>query len=137
MAYNATIKKTWNGHEVKIQGKKVIGRSVLETALSVQSQARALCPVDTGRLSASIVVQMKGYDLRIPRKATGADIIEPPTEDNVAYVGTAVFYGPYVEFGTIRSGAQPFLRPAADLAQGKVLTILEKNGRFAFAEYLQ
>lgn len=62
--------------------------------------------------------------------------ITKPTDSNECYVGTAVEYGPYIEFGTFRMSAQPFLRPAGDMAQGKVLNIVEKNGKYEFGDYL-
>lgn len=68
-------------------------------AIAVQNEARQLCPVDTGRLRASIQHVM-GEDDRGP----------------YADVGTNVQYGPYVEYGTSRQAAQPFMRPALLLA---------------------
>ena len=50
--------------------------------------------VDTGRLRSSI---------------THA-IVE---EENAVYIGTNVEYGKYVELGTVKMGARPFLKPAA------------------------
>lgn len=38
-------------------------------------------------------------------------------------VGTNVEYAPYVEFGTSRMGAQPYLRPAVDRARGNIDSI--------------
>lgn len=38
--------------------------------------------------------------------------------NNTWYVGTNVHYGAYVEFGTSRMQAQPFLRPAAREVSG-------------------
>ena len=32
--------------------------------------------------------------------------------------------------------SQPFLRPAADLVQGKVLEIVKVNGKYYFKDYL-
>ena len=63
--------------------------------------------------------------------------IKAPTDEDEVLVGTPVDYGPYVEFGTVRSNAQPFLRPALDLAQGKTLTVMEKHGRQEFKEYAE
>jgi len=63
--------------------------------------------------------------------------ITKPEGLNETLVGTVVEYGPYVEFGTVRMPAQPFLRPAGDLAQGKVLTTVEINGKQQFKEYLK
>ena len=59
-----------------------------------ESYAKKLCPVDTGRLRNSITHQQ--YD------------------DNTEVVGTNVEYAPYVELGTRRQKAQPYLRPAAE-----------------------
>lgn len=59
-----------------------------------ETYAKRLCPVDTGRLRNSITHQQ--YD------------------DHTEVVGTNVEYAPYVELGTSRMGAKPFLRPAAE-----------------------
>lgn len=61
--------------------------------------AKRMAPVDTGRLRSSI-----GEELR--QDAGGL----------VEIVGTDVSYAPYVELGTRRMRAQPFLRPAAQQA---------------------
>ena len=52
-------------------------------------------------------------------------------------VGTPVFYGPYMEFGTVKTDAQPFLRPALALAKGQTGTIIMKNGKLVFKDYLK
>ena len=128
----ATVEKQWNGSEVKLRGKRVVGKSAFEIGLIVEGQAKTLVPVDTGRLAGSITTASR--DTQSPGIG---DLIRPPVADNEVFVGTAVEYGPYVEFGTIRSNAQPFLRPALDLAQGRALTIVMNNGRSEFREYLK
>lgn len=67
--------------------------AVAESSLNVQRNARKRCPVDTGRLRSSInaVFYQGGM--------TGE-------------VVSAVEYAPYVEFGTHRASAQPFLFPS-------------------------
>jgi HK97 gp10 family phage protein len=55
--------------------------TVNEFALKIQKSAKKRCPVDTGRLRSSIV-------------------IEPYNDGFTAHVGTNVKYAPYVEFGT-------------------------------------
>jgi len=134
---NMVIEREWNGTEVKIRGKKVTQRSAYEIGLIVEGQARALCPIDTGRLSGSITTQSKtnGTNPRPPAGTT--DVIQKPSSDNEVLVGTAVGYGPYQEFGTIRNQAQPFLRPSLDLAMGRALTIVKDEGRYQFKEYLK
>lgn len=74
---------------------------LVRTGLRVQSAARSLCPVDTGRLRSSIVMR-KGRD------GLGFYV----------EIGTSVSYAPFVEFGTSRMRAQPFLLPAVAQATG-------------------
>lgn len=71
------------------------GRYLLRAATQVERTAKRLCPVDTGRLRSSITHQM-GRDAR----------------GLLAKVGTNVSYAKYVELGTRRMRARPFLRPA-------------------------
>lgn len=71
-------------------------RGLERVGLAAEKYAKAQCPVDTGRLRNSIT------------HFVVVDGGEP-----AAYIGTDVEYGPYVELGTSRQKAQPFLRPAA------------------------
>lgn len=74
---------------------------LVRVGMRVQSRARSLCPVDTGRLRSSIVMR-KGRD------GMGFYV----------EIGTNVSYAPYVEFGTSKTRAQPFLLPAVAEASG-------------------
>jgi len=67
----------------------------VKRAIRAERAAKRLCPVDTGRLRASIT-------WRIDRDAKGL----------LALIGTTVHYAAYVEFGTWRMHGRPFLRPA-------------------------
>lgn len=62
--------------------------------LVAEGYAKRLCPVDTGRLRNSITHTTRS---------------EPGP---VEYIGTNVEYAPYVELGTKRTKAQPYLKPA-------------------------
>ena len=70
-----------------------VARALEKIGLLAEGYAKALCPVDTGRLRNSVTHISDG--------------------EKSVYIGTNVEYGPYVELGTSRSKAQPFLRPAA------------------------
>lgn len=132
-----TVDTQWHGEEIKVQGKKVVNKSAFEVGLIVEGQAIDLCPVKTGRLKGSITTQADtGEGTRVRAPATSGDQISKPPAGEV-WVGTNVEYGPFIEFGQLRKNAQPFLRPALDLAKGRVLTIVEANGRKEFKEYLQ
>lgn len=71
-----------------------IGVALEKIGLLAENYAAKKCPVDTGNLRASITYEVD-------------------TADNAVYIGTNVEYAPYVELGTSRQKAQPFLRPAA------------------------
>lgn len=71
-------------------------RDLVVLGLRVQNGARTRCPVDTGRLRSSIASS------GLQRDSRGAYV----------EVGTVVFYAGFVEFGTRRMAAQPYLRPA-------------------------
>jgi len=68
-----------------------------QTATEVAVKAKIYCPVDTGRLMGSIEVKNQ------VKTATGAS----------AEIGPNTDYESYVEYGTSKMGAQPYMRPAA------------------------
>lgn len=70
-----------------------LSRGLEEVGLAAEGHAKAKCPVDTGRLRNSI---------------THAQL-----DAHHEAIGTNVEYGRYVELGTSRVDAQPFLVPAA------------------------
>lgn len=134
----------WNGADVKLKAKKLMTDSIYKLALYVESGAKHRCPIDYGYLAASINIQMrgKGTDLGAPVKAgkgapDGFKKIQAPASDMQAHVGSAVLYAPYIEFGTVRSNAQPFLRPALDAARGKTISIVQDGAKYEFADYLR
>ena len=73
-----------------------------KAALTLEKNAKQNCPVDTGKLRASITTEVGNLE---------------------AEVGTNVEYALYVEFGTSKQSAQPFMRPALD----KAITQLNKD----------
>ena len=138
MSFKAESTLKWNGNEAKIAGKDTVALSAYDTGIVIEGQAAALCAVDTGRLRGSISVQSaKRSHVVDPGKAQAVDVIPKPAHGDTVYVGTNAFYGPYIEYGTVRSSAQPFMRPALDLAKGKVLTLIRKNGKIRFKDYLK
>ena len=91
----ATVKFTDNSDKVKAEMNHKIS-TILE-ALGIEAEGNAvdeitkLGAVDTGRLRGSI---------------------SHSHDDDTAYIGTNVEYAQYVEFGTRRMKARPFLRNA-------------------------
>lgn len=78
-----------------------VSRYMLRQGVLVANAAKTLCPVDTGRLRASIGVSQQFTP-------AGA----------VTTVGSNVEYSLYVELGTRRMRARPYLRPALQAIQG-------------------
>ncbi|MGK2948989.1 MAG: HK97-gp10 family putative phage morphogenesis protein [Acidimicrobiales bacterium] len=78
-----------------------VGKAVLRTSLQVERRAKQGAPVDTGRLRSSVThaVEKRGREI-------------------VGVVGTNVVYAPYVELGTSRTQAKPFLRSALAAVRG-------------------
>lgn len=70
-----------------------IARALEAIGLQAEGYAKMLCPVDTGNLRNSIT-----HTVSMDEQAT--------------YVGTNVEYAAYVEMGTSRMKAQPYLKPA-------------------------
>lgn len=79
-------------------------RALERIGLQAEGYAQDLCPVDTGTLR---------------------DSITHTADRNAAYIGTNVEYAPYVELGTRRAAAQPFLKPAATDHAGTYANIVK------------
>lgn len=98
---------TFKSHAPEVLSKeraaKAIGLEIIGGR--AESYAKAACPVRTGNLRNSITHQQES--------------------ENVEVIGTNVEYGPYVELGTSRMRAQPFLRPAAENHAGEYESIME------------
>jgi HK97 gp10 family phage protein len=75
--------------------KAAVSAEVQKAAFQIEADAKAKVPVKTATLQRSIHTVMSNGGLS-------------------ARVGPSVFYGLFVEFGTRRMGARPFMRPAAE-----------------------
>ena len=75
--------------------------------------------VDTGRLRNSITYALSGKKAAISSykdndgNVYNYDGTAPKDEEKAVYIGSNVFYAPYVERGTSKMTARPFLNPAA------------------------
>lgn len=90
--------------ELKPQIVAALNRS----ALRIVGQAKRLAPVDTGRLMSSLAI------LRTTNEGLTID------------VGTNVEYASYVEYGTTRQKAQPYLFPAAEAERPRLMAELQR-----------
>ena len=87
-----TVNVTSNAELFKNALPEQIAQALEAIGLIAEGYAKEKCPVDTGRLRNSI---------------------SHARDDNAAYIGTNVEYAPYIELGTSRMKARPYLRPAA------------------------
>lgn len=71
-----------------------IEQALTAIGLTAESYAKELCPVDTGRLRNSITHAVE-------------------SGEKAVYIGTNVEYAAFVELGTSRMKARPYLKPAA------------------------
>lgn len=79
--------------EINSELKEAVRIALLGCGEQATQYAVEIVPVDTGRLKGSI----------------GHTYSE---DEQTEYIGTNVEYAPYVEFGTSRQRAQPYLKPA-------------------------
>ena len=89
-----SIEFTDNSKEILSAFDKAMHNGLTAVGMTAEGHAKKNCPVDTGRLRNSI--------------STAVD-----DSEEAAYIGTNVEYAPYVELGTSRMAARPFLKPAA------------------------
>lgn len=83
----------------------VIDEALMLSGLIVERSAKRNTPVDTGRLRASITTRLG---------------------NNYVEVGTNVKYAPYVEFGTSKQSAQPYLTPAYTQNKKRIVQIIKE-----------
>lgn len=113
MAIDGVTVNEDNTREVSALIVSALDRAMEEVGLAAEGFAKRKCPVDTGNLRNSITheVNLGGVG------------------GHAAYVGTNVEYAAYVELGTRRTQAQPFLRPAATEHGSTYRSIIERNLR--------
>ena len=107
--------------QLKLSQRRTAARNVLKAALEpVVETAKRYAPVEEGTLRDSITVGTNVTKaIRHLRVKDGVTV----------FAGTANRNGVPREFGTIRSAAHPFLRPAWDANKGRVLdSILDNFG---------
>ncbi len=102
----------WNEAVLREQLNSIVAVDLVKRAIRVEAAAKSgwssppsmpghKPAVRTGRLRGSITWRL------------AADALSPYVD-----VGTNVFYAPFVELGTSRMQARPFLRPALKAAEG-------------------
>lgn len=88
------VKITDNSDEFLKALPEQIEQALTAIGLTAESYAKQECPVDTGRLRNSITNAVE-------------------TGEQSVYIGSNVEYAAFVELGTSRMKARPYLKPAA------------------------
>lgn len=102
------------------QDKGAVRWALYGAAALIRDEARARAPIDTGRLRRSlIVVARRGRGLRrgvVAYRVTHRRGRRAGTEKGAqwvqAYSRLDAYYAPWVEYGTSKMPARPFMRPA-------------------------
>ncbi len=92
------------------------GRFVKKAAFDIQAEAATRAPVATGFLKNSIYVVTSDSSTYGAQGTAAAMLPEVPAPDTdtEAIIAIGAPYGIYVEYGTVRMAAQPYLVPAAE-----------------------
>ena len=90
---NISVTITSNRELIEQASDEAIARALEAIGLQAEGYAKMKCPVDTGNLRNSIT------------HTTDVD-------EKAAYIGSNVEYAAYVEYGTQKTKAQPYLKPA-------------------------
>lgn len=108
-------------------GKNAVQRGMIKAMAHIENRAKALAPVDEGRLRNSITtkkVRAKRESRKRFARETGIEVRTRP-----AGKGSGVAY--WQEYGTVNAPAHPFMRPAADAESdtviGEVATLLRSE----------
>lgn len=106
--------------------KKAATRAVLDTSHRIAEEAERAAPKATGSLGASLYVVGLGEDgyeaaadnvRSLNPKAELFGQLQPEQDapgESSAYVVSAVFHAAFVEYGTVKHGAQPFFNQAVE-----------------------
>jgi HK97 gp10 family phage protein len=99
----------------------IIRTAVMDGAYITEREAKRIVPVDTGNLKNSI----------------RSEIDEVTHSFVSAVTGTNVEYAPYVELGTSRQSAKPYLRPAQDTQVDQIKRAIETGVLREIARHTQ
>lgn len=93
-------------------------KMLLEVGIRLSNQAKLLAPVKYGQLRNSISVATKditGINLNNQQGEKAPPLKSEGLKDREVYVGSNVEHAVYMEYGTKRTHARPFLAPAKEI----------------------
>lgn len=140
MASKITVRD--NSKEVVSLFKKAVHNGLTAVGMTAEKHAKKAITeqkaVDTGLLRNSVTYAIAGYQTHVEsysnNKGTKTGSYSGTMDgkkDSAVYIGTNVEYAPYVENGTSKMAARPFLKPAATEHSDEYKRLFEaalKNG---------
>lgn len=115
--------------------KLALHPSSLNIGVAIASQAKLLAPVDNGQLRNSLSAStLKETKLLNNKSGEFAEALDTQgLRANEAYVGSNSDHTIFMEYGTVKTPAQPFLRPSAELIVDRKTPadIVQKYGKEA------
>lgn len=129
------VKTNWYGDEVKKKMELRIKNSIARACMMVLRAAKYYCVVDTGRLRASITSNWTDSGIAVSSvegkaQQEGIRGIGQPGKVNNEFkgvVGTNVKYAPFIELGTRKMSARPFLRVALQMKKQEIMRLFSKD----------
>jgi HK97 gp10 family phage protein len=122
-----------------ILGKKYLGRATSSAAAVFRDGARSLAPVKTGTLRENIAIFKHTTDGNTAHYTVGVRpirltarskkvlrVLKRATGSRSAIAGDP-FYWRFIEFGTSKMAARPFMRPAFESRKGAALETFRKT----------
>lgn len=108
--------------------KNSLRRAVSAAAAEIRNQARANAPVDTGEMKRDIQMKREKDQRSGPLAATFSVFVRSGKKSRLSGRSRDVqkdsFYWKFVEFGTSKMPAQPFLRPAFETKKEEAVRII-------------
>lgn len=90
-----------------VETTRKAGQVIRKSAHDIEARGKSLAPVDTGNLRNSITTTVNGLS---------------------AEVGPTAAYAPFLEGGTRKMAARPFMGPAADQVEPAFMSAMEQIG---------
>jgi len=118
--------RKWTSKDPKTEFGQLLPKALRTIGSVILGQAMQFASgnVKTGRLRGSLTFALQDQQSKPQSPAGAGDVIGRPSVNDEVWIGTNVEYGPYVEYGTRRSKAYPYLRPAFDMNRKNVAKIL-------------
>ncbi len=108
--------------------KKLVKSSLMFGAEIVKSRADELAPKDSGRLSSTLNI----VPIKTSKKNGIGFKVETGTRTDLEIPADATGYYPITqEFGSSKTPAKPYIRPATEQSRSEVLSLMEDDIRSA------